>query len=159
MNKTYLLLGSNIGESKMLLEKACVRINEAIGKVIHSSHLYSTKAWGNTQQPDFLNQVIVVETILTATQTLANALAIEQQMGRTRKIKNEPRIIDIDILLFGREIIHTQDLIIPHPALHLRRFVLVPLNEIAPRLVHPVLKKNIRQLLQACPDKLGVNKI
>ncbi len=122
------------------------------------SAIYQTAAWGNTEQPDFLNQVIIVQTKLTAVQTMQTILQIEKEMGRMRTVKNAPRIIDIDILFFNKEIINTAELTVPHPQLQNRRFVLVPLNELSPNFKHPVLKKNIHQLFIHCHDKLNVKK-
>ena len=158
MNKTYLLLGSNIGNSKVSVAKATTQIKRQIGVITRQSGLYSTAAWGNTQQPDFLNQVIIVETKLTALQTMHTILAIEKSMGRVRTVKNAPRIIDIDILFFNKEIIDLPDLTVPHPQIQNRRFVLVPLNQLSPNLKHPGLKKTAHQLLMHCPDKLHVKK-
>lgn len=158
MNKTYLLLGSNIGNSKTTLQKAVLQIEKHIGKVIRQSSLYSTAAWGNANQPDFLNQVIIVETKLSALQTIQKILSIEEKMGRVRTVKNAPRIIDIDILFFNKEIISNQELTVPHPQIQNRRFVLAPLNQLSPNLKHPLLNKTIHQLLINCPDKLNVKK-
>ena len=158
MNKLYLLFGSNLGNSKAQLTKARQHIEKLIGPVTRQSSLYATAAWGNTKQPDFLNQVIIVETELTAIQTMQTILKIEKKMGRIRTIKNAPRIIDIDILFFNKEIIDQKDLIIPHPQIQNRRFVLVPLNQLSPNLKHPVLKKTVHQLLIHCPDNLNVKK-
>ena len=158
MNNIYLLLGSNIGNSKATLSKAILQIEKRIGSVIRQSGLYSTGAWGNTQQPDFLNQVIIVETKLTALQTMHTILAIEKSMGRVRTVKNAPRIIDIDILFFNKEIIDLPDLTVPHPQMQNRRFVLIPLNQLSPNPKHPGLKKTVHQLLMHCPDKLHVKK-
>lgn len=158
MNKTYLLLGSNLGNSKTRLSKAIINIEKKIGNVTRQSDLYSTAAWGNNNQPDFLNQVIIVETSLTAIQTMQTILQIEKKMGRLRTLKNAPRIIDIDILFFNKEIIQQDQLIVPHPQLQNRRFVLVPLNQLSPNFRHPVLKSTIHQLFIHCPDKLNVKK-
>lgn len=158
MNKLYLLLGSNIGNSKARLSKAILQIEKQIGNVTRQSSLYATAAWGNTKQPDFLNQVIIVETKLSALQTMQTILSIEKKMGRVRTIKNAPRIIDIDILFFNKEIIEREHLTIPHPEIQNRRFVLVPLNQLSPNLKHPVLKKSVHQLLIHCADKLNVKK-
>ena len=158
MNKTYLLLGSNMGNSQKQLSKAIGFIENQIGKVVRKSGLYSTAAWGNTNQPDFLNQVIIVQTGLTAIQTMQTILQIEKKMGRVRTVKNAPRIIDIDILFFNKEIIDQEELTVPHPQLQNRRFVLVPLNQLSPNFMHPVLKKTIHQLFIHCPDKLNVKK-
>ena len=158
MNKAYLLLGSNLGNSKQQLSKAVSLIEKEIGQSARQSGLYVTAAWGNTNQPDFLNQVIIVETELTANDTMQAILSIEKKMGRLRTVKNAPRIIDIDILLFNKEIIESTALGIPHPQLQNRRFVLIPLNELSPNLIHPILKKTIHQLLRVCPDNLAVKK-
>lgn len=159
MNNTYLLLGSNMGNSAELLSNAIKQIENKIGPLLLSSNLYATAAWGNRSQPDFLNQVIKIATHLAAAETLAIILSIEKNMGRIRTTKNAPRIIDIDILFFNNEIINQSDLIVPHPEIQNRRFVLTPLQEIAPQMIHPVLNKTIEQLLSQCPDQLAVKKI
>jgi 2-amino-4-hydroxy-6-hydroxymethyldihydropteridine diphosphokinase len=158
MNKTYLLLGSNMGNSRLQLLKAIKNINQQIGKVTRQSNLYATAAWGNTNQPNFLNQVIVVETKLSAAATIDTILTIEEKMGRIRTTKNAPRIIDIDILFFNKEIIGEKKLTVPHPQIQNRRFVLIPLNELSPGFKHPVSHKTIHQLLQDCTDVLDVKK-
>ncbi len=159
MNKTYLLLGSNIGNTRRQLTHAKKLIEKNIGTILRQSSLYSTAAWGNTHQPDFLNQVIITETSLGPGETMKAILAIEKQMGRVRSKKNDPRIIDIDILFFNKDIIALPELTLPHPQLTNRRFVLVPLNELSPNLIHPVYNKTIHQLLRICTDTLAVNKI
>lgn len=158
MNKTYLLLGSNMGNSKAQLVTAIKHIANTVGKPLRQSGLYATAAWGNTNQPNFLNQVIIVETKLTAAETLQSILAIEKSMGRIRTVKNAPRIIDIDILFFNKEIIDQPGLIVPHPEIQNRRFVLVPVNELSPQLNHPAFNKTIHQLLADCLDHLDVKK-
>lgn len=158
MNTIYLLLGSNMGNSKTQLSNAVRYIAKQIGTVKRRSHLYTTAAWGNTRQPDFLNQVVVVESPLTPQQTMQRILTIEEKMGRLRTIKNAPRIIDIDILFFNKEIIEQEQLIIPHPEIQNRRFVLIPLNQLSPNLKHPKLKTTVHQLLLHCTDTLNVKK-
>ena len=158
MNKVYLLLGSNQQNPQKQLLLAQKNIAKNIGGIKRKSFIYQTAAWGNTKQPDFLNQVIVVETKLTAAQTMQTILAIEKKMGRVRTKKNAPRIIDIDILFFNKEIIHTKDLDIPHPRLQERNFVLIPLNQLSPNLKHPVLNKTINELLKTSADTLTVKK-
>jgi 2-amino-4-hydroxy-6-hydroxymethyldihydropteridine diphosphokinase len=158
MNIVYLLLGSNIGNSKASLTKAITQIEKQLGLLTRRSGLYSTAAWGNIKQPDFLNQVVIVETKLTASQTMQTILEIEKKMGRVRTVKNAPRIIDIDLLFFNKEIIDLPDLTVPHPQIQNRRFVLVPLNQLSPNLKHPVLKKTIHELLIHCQDTLNVKK-
>jgi 2-amino-4-hydroxy-6-hydroxymethyldihydropteridine diphosphokinase len=158
MIKTYLLLGSNMGNSQQKILQAIKFIEKKIGTVIRQSKLYQTAAWGKTNQPDFLNQVIIVETNLTAEKLMQSILSIEEKLGRIRTVKNAARTIDIDILFFKKEIIRQKDLIVPHPEIQNRRFVLIPLNELSPNLKHPVLQKNIHQLLNSCTDKLNVKK-
>lgn len=159
MKKVYLLLGSNQQNPTEQLNKAVASIGKQIGQIQRQSSIYETAAWGNTVQPNFLNQIVIVNTLLNPTQVLQTILSIEKKMGRIRTIKNAPRIIDIDIIFFNKEIIQQDDLIIPHPLLQQRRFVLTPLNELSPNLKHPVLKKTIHQLLRICTDKLEVTKI
>jgi 2-amino-4-hydroxy-6-hydroxymethyldihydropteridine diphosphokinase len=146
----------NSHEQIMLAQK---NIIADIGQVIASSSLYSTAAWGNTEQADFLNQVLMVETNLTASKLLQSVLNIEKRMGRVRTIKNAPRIIDIDILFFNNDIVKLKNLSIPHPEIQNRRFVLTPLAELTPNFVHPSLNKTINQLLITCKDALNVQKI
>ena len=159
MNKVYLLLGGNLGKKKKNINAAIHLIKKSIGKVSRFSSLYQTAAWGNITQPDFLNQVIIIHTNLTAANCLAACLLIEESLGRKRSFKNVPRTIDIDILFYNKAKMNQELLTIPHPALHLRRFVLVPLNELSPNFKHPVLQKSIHQLLLQCKDELNVNKI
>jgi len=159
MAVAYLLLGSNIGESKEHLQNAKNNIQDCVGEIEVQSSIYTTAAWGNKDQADFLNQVIKINTTLSPFDTLEKILNIEQKMGRIRTEKNAARIIDIDILFFSNEIINTDNLIIPHPHIQVRKFVLVPLNEIAPTFIHPVLEKTINELLLQCEDNLTVNKI
>ena len=158
MNKAYLLLGSNMGNSRRQLMIAIKNITRQVGHIIRKSKLYATAAWGNIDQPDFLNQVIIVETKLTALQTIDIILDIEKKMGRVRTKKNAPRIIDIDILFFNKEIIAEKNLNVPHPQIENRRFVLIPLNELSPNFKHPVTHKTIHQLLNDCADTLDVKK-
>jgi 2-amino-4-hydroxy-6-hydroxymethyldihydropteridine diphosphokinase len=159
MNKTYLLLGSNMGNSRRQLASAIKHIEKKIGKVKRQSSLYVTAAWGNTRQPDFLNQVVVAATTLTPQQTMQTILAIEKEMGRIRTQKNAPRMIDIDILFFNKALIEEKNLCVPHPQIAHRRFVLVPLNELSPNFKHPVFQQTIHHLLQNCADPLKVKKI
>ena len=159
MRTAYLLIGGNIGNRKENLSKAISLINEQCGSLTRSSSIYETEAWGITDQPSFLNQALEISTSLTARQLMRKVLKIEEEMGRVRKEKLGPRIIDIDILLFENEIHDLRFLKIPHPEMQNRRFVLVPLAEINSTLQHPVLKKTIAELLEECPDNLEVKKI
>ena len=158
MNKVFLLTGGNLEDRMQNLQKAGSLIEEYVGQILRKSSVYETAAWGNTAQPSFLNQVIEISTLLPAEKVLSTLLEIEQKLGRIRLEKMGPRMIDIDILYFNHSIFFSTNLIIPHPQLHNRRFVLVPLAEIAPEFVHPILEKNSQQLLQACDDLLEVKK-
>jgi len=158
MRTAHLLIGGNLGNRKENLSKAVSLINEQCGSLTGSSSIYETEAWGNTDQPSFLNQALEISTSLNARQLMRKVLKIEEEMGRVRKEKLGPRIIDIDILLFENEIHDLRFLKIPHPEMQNRRFVLVPLAEINSTLQHPVLKKTIAELLEECPDLLDVKK-
>jgi 2-amino-4-hydroxy-6-hydroxymethyldihydropteridine diphosphokinase len=159
MNKLYLLLGSNMGNSRQQLVAAQKHLSKKLGTIQRQSGLYQTAAWGNTNQPDFLNQVIILQTEYDATTCMEYILEIEYSMGRIRTKKNAPRIIDIDILYFNKEIINLKNLVIPHPAIQDRRFVLIPLNSLSPNFIHPVSGKTNHTLLLECTDRLDVKKI
>lgn len=159
MNRTYLLIGGNVGDRHKNLERARQLIEEKAGKLLNQSSIYETEAWGKQDQPAFLNQVLEVETSLEPQALLQAILQAELDMGRSRDERYGPRTIDIDILLFNDLSLETQELTIPHSQLHLRRFALVPLAEIAAAEIHPLLKKSIDELLLDCPDKLGVKKL
>lgn len=156
MPKVYLLLGGNLGDRILYLQQARESINRQVGTLTRSSNVYETAAWGKTDQPNFLNQVLEVQTELTPEEVLQRINGIEQELGRVRHEHWGARVIDIDILFYNSLVLQTQRLTIPHPQLHLRRFTLLPLAELAPELVHPVLGKSILQLLQECPDELEV---
>jgi len=158
MNKAYLLIGGNLGNRERNLSTAREFIEQYCGPVIKASSLYETAAWGKIDQPSFLNQAIEIETRLGAEQLMKQVLEIEELMGRVRKEKYGPRIIDIDILLFNKEQFDLPFLKIPHPEMQNRRFALTPLAEIAADLQHPVFKKSISRLLKECTDKLGVTE-
>ena len=157
-NLVYLSLGSNVGDRAANLNSAIDRIC-AFGKVVAVSSFYETEPVEFTAQAWFLNCAVALDTETTPRQLLDAILEIEQQMGRRRTQKKGPRIIDIDILLFGNLIVDHSGLTIPHPAMHERRFVLEPLAEIAPNAQHPVLKRTIRQLRDALPPGQAVRKI
>ena len=159
MNTVYLLTGSNLGNRHKQLSEAMFGISKRCGEIIDSSAVYETAAWGKADQRDFLNQAIMIYSRLGPAALLKELLAIEKLMGRERDHKYGPRVIDIDILFFNHQIISEPGLSIPHPRLQDRRFVLEPLNEIAPALIHPVFYKPVRQLLAECADTLAVKKI
>lgn len=152
----YLCLGSNMGDRAANLRTASALISKQLGKAAKQSHLYETEPWGNTAQEAFLNQVIMINTVLDPRGLLEGITKIEKEMGRTKTEKWGPRIIDIDVLFYGKRIIRDKGLEIPHPELHKRAFVLVPLMEIAPELEHPVLKQPIDALYMACDDQSEV---
>ena len=143
----YLLLGSNLGNKKEILNKAIELLVEKIGIIISQSKDYETKPWGVTDQPDFLNLAIAIHTKLTPLEILEQTQSIENQLGRIRKEKWGARLIDIDIMFYGNEIIDETNLKIPHPLMQERDFALIPLAEIAPDFVHPVLRKTISELV------------
>ena len=159
MHITYLLLGSNLGNSKSYIAAALSEIEAKLGRIVKSSSLYQTASWGKHDQPDFLNQVIELKTMLSPQDLLSGILSIEADMGRKRVEKWGSRIIDIDILLYEDQIINEPDLSIPHPYLAFRRFCLMPLCEIAPEFMHPLLGKNIQELLLELSDDLLVKKL
>jgi len=158
MNKVYLLTGGNVGNRQQYLQQSANLIDARCGKIISRSSIYETAPWGKTDQAAFLNQALEVSTKLTAEKLLDELLAIEQAAGRKRAEKYGPRTIDIDMLFFNDDVLSTPVLTVPHPQLAFRRFVLEPMNELAPLYMHPVLKKTIAQLLDECPDKLPVKK-
>ena len=153
----FLLLGANLGEREATLKHAVQLISERIESVTSQSKLYETAPWGVIDQPVFINQVIQIQTELSPKKVLEQTLKIEKQLGRERRLRWGARVIDIDILYYADFILEDSDLHLPHPRLHERRFTLVPLVEIAPDFVHPVLKKTNRELLEKCTDEGIVN--
>ena len=153
MKKVYLGLGSNMGDRPELLRGAGRMLGESAGRIIEASPLYATEPVGFDGGGDFLNMVVCIETDLSPSGLMGRILMIESKLGRIRcETRFSSRTIDIDILLYGSEIIDKESVTIPHPQMHLRKFVLIPLNELAPDLVHPVLCKTIKELLDSCPD-------
>ncbi len=153
----YLSLGSNVGDRETNLRAAIEKLAD-LGEIVAVSSLYETEPVDFTAQPWFLNCALAMRTHLMPKLFLAKMLAIEQQMGRRRLQPKGPRTIDVDILLFGNSVISTPQLDVPHPAMHLRRFVLEPLAEIAPDLRHPVFKRTVREMLQSLPSNVGQAK-
>ncbi len=153
----YIGIGSNRGDKKAHCLDAIESLGGA-GRVVRRSSLYATEPVGFRDQEDFINAVAAVETLLSPQQLLASCTAIEDRMGRTRTLRWGPRTIDLDILLYGSETVNLPGLVIPHPLLAMRRFVLAPLAEIAPDAVHPVLNKSMLQLLRELKDPARVVK-
>jgi 2-amino-4-hydroxy-6-hydroxymethyldihydropteridine diphosphokinase len=159
MNTAFLITGGNMGDRRANLQTAAELISERIGTIEISSKIYETEAWGFRDQPAFYNQVHRIETSFSARKVLDSILKIEEEMGRIRTTKNAARIIDIDILFFNDEIVNEQNLVIPHPRIAERRFVLLPLNEIAPQMIHPVSQKTMSELLSLTSDELKVKAL
>ncbi len=148
----YIALGSNLGDRKDNLQKAMEAISE-FAQIEQKSTIIETEPEGYKEQNFFLNMVITIQTNLTASELIEKLQEVEKKMGRVRKIKNGPRTIDLDILFYNKEAIKTPNLEIPHPRMHKRAFVLNPMNELAPELIHPILKKSINTL----KNELGKN--
>lgn len=142
----YLALGTNLGDRPANLQAAITAFSPEL-KVLAESKVYETPPWGYEDQPAFLNMAIQAETKLDARALLQHLKQVEVQLGRQQSFRWGPRLIDIDILFYDDLIVNDASLVIPHPRLHERAFVLVPLADLAPDLVHPVLKKPIRELL------------
>lgn len=159
INKTYLIIGTNLGNRLENLAIAKNLIEKNIGSIVKASSIYETEPWGVARQSNYYNQVIYVYTPLSAATLLAQIHSIEKSMGRVRTKKYEARIIDIDILFFNHEQYSTDELIIPHSRIPERKFVLIPLKEIAASFIHPVLQQSVSTLLQQSNDPLQVNKV
>lgn len=158
MNNVYLLIGGNVGDRRENLQQAIIALNQTCGEIVRQSAIYETAAWGKTDQQAFLNQALLLVTRFTAPELLQHTLEAENLLGRVRQERYGPRIIDIDILFFNNDIVREPALTIPHPEVQNRRFALVPLHELAPGLVHPVLQKTIHELLEECKDELEVKE-
>lgn len=147
--KAYLGLGANIGERHENLKRAIQLLNDGPDvEVTKESSIYETAPYGKTDQPDFLNMVLEVETNLEPIELLEFCLSVENELGRVREEVWGPRIIDIDVLMYEDLEIDIDNLIVPHEEMHLRKFVLEPLNEIAPNAVHPTFNKTVKELLE-----------
>ena len=159
MKGKYLLLGSNLGNKKINLSTARDHISKSVGAILRTSSLYKSEAWGITEQPSFLNQVLQIETILNPQQLLKEILNIELKMSRIRNGKWKERIIDIDILYYDDIVIEETSLTVPHPEIPNRKFTLIPLCEIAPEEIHPILNISNTEILKNTADILKVEKI
>jgi len=160
MKSVFLGIGSNLGNRENNMQQAVEHISKRVGEVCMTSTIYETEPWGFQSDFAFLNMVIVVETHMSPKELLSEILYIESSLGRIRnKVHYSSRIIDIDILLYDDVVLSEPDLTIPHPLLHERKFVLIPLCEISSELVHPVLKKTFRELLEECGDTSNVTPL
>lgn len=151
----FVLLGSNLGDRELLVNQACKMIGERCGEIVAKSRLYESEPWGFQSEHWFLNQVVKIETSLSPDALMRTLLQIENELGRDRSVQHKgyvSRPMDLDILYFGQQIIDTQLVIVPHPRLYQRRFTLLPLCDVAPDFVHPIMKKNNLQLLDECRD-------
>lgn len=150
MTQAVIACGSNMNDPRLQLKKAERKIAGAPGvKLLAVSGLYDTKPVGMVEQPDFLNGAFLVETRLTAEELLAVLIRIELEQGRVRTVPQGPRTLDLDLIFFGDEVRDMPDLTLPHPRVHLREFVLRPMNDIVPDWVHPSLKKTVKELLNS----------
>lgn len=154
----FLLLGTNLGDKISNLQSAVELLQQADVDIIKSSSVYTSEPWGVQEQPSFLNAVLEVTPKQTVYDLLPLCLKVEKKMGRKRIIKWGERIIDIDILYHGKQVINTRNLTVPHPGIPDRRFTLIPLAELSPQFIHPVIMKNQTELLNACADPLLCHK-
>lgn len=155
---TILSLGSNIGDKFNFLTLSKSLIYHKIGQILLSSNIYETEPWGVENQDSYLNQVISVQTDRTPNELLKDIHSIEKELGRIRNVHYGARTIDIDILYYGERIINAKRLKIPHPHIQKRRFILVPLSEVSPEMLHPLLKKTNQELLDVVKDNGKVTK-
>jgi 2-amino-4-hydroxy-6-hydroxymethyldihydropteridine diphosphokinase len=151
-----LLLGGNLGEREALLEQAKVQLINYLGDVVLSSSIYETEAWGGISTKDYLNQVLVFNALVSPNELLEIVLGIEELLGRERIHVWGDRTMDIDILYYADQSVDQMDLVIPHPRIKERKFVLIPLVEVLPTFIHPVYKKNHHELLANCDDSCDV---
>jgi 2-amino-4-hydroxy-6-hydroxymethyldihydropteridine diphosphokinase len=160
MIKLYLLLGGNLGNKQQVFADARTRLEKQVGFISAQSAIYETEPWGFESEDLFWNQALKLKTDLSPEDVLAQTQLIEKELGRIRKEKQyDSRVIDIDILFFGDQVIKTGNLTVPHPRIQERKFALVPLCEIAGDFIHPLFQKSILELLDECPDHLKVKRI
>ena len=154
------MLGGNLGDKQQIFAETERLIELSLGQITKKSHVYETEPWGFESDELFWNQALIVETAFSETECLKRIHGIEKKIGRIRNTRQySSRIIDIDILFYGNRVVNTEELVIPHLRMSDRKFVLVPLVELAPNKVHPVFSKTVKQLLIECPDQLGVSMV
>lgn len=159
MKQISILLGGNIGDTVSIFENCCLILNKDVGTIVSRSSVYKSPSWGFDSDP-FFNQALLLNTQLEADELIVKVLSIEKSLGRLRSSQAyTARVIDIDLIFFGNEIISKQELQIPHPRYHLRKFALVPLHDIIPDFIDPVFGMSIRELLNNCPDQAASVKI
>jgi len=158
MNVAYLCLGGNLGERESSIDAAISKIKQEVGEVSAVSKIYETEAWGVTNQNAYLNQCVELKTELDPEALISALLKIEHDLGRERNLYHtyEPRTIDIDVLFYNNLVLEFNHLTVPHPRLHLRKFVLIPLNDVASTFMHPVFQKTVNNLLVECSDTSDV---
>jgi 2-amino-4-hydroxy-6-hydroxymethyldihydropteridine diphosphokinase len=160
MIKLYLLLGGNLGNKQQVFAEARIQLEKHVGPISAQSAIYETEPWGFESEDLFWNQALELKTTLSPEEVLKQTQLIELELGRIRKEKQyDSRIIDIDILFFGDQIIKYSNLTVPHPRIQERKFALVPLFEIAADFIHPIFRKSVHELLEECPDLLKVSPI
>lgn len=147
MNRAYIAFGSNLGNKTEIIDRAFIFIENNDMKITKKSEMYETEPYGYADQPNFINGAIEVHTHLNCREVLKRLLSIEAELGRVRQFKWGPRVIDLDIIFFNDEVYDEEDLIVPHPDMHNRNFVLKPLNDICPDYLHPILNKTVAELL------------
>lgn len=157
MEKLVLIIGGNLGDRLAFIQKATFLLNRVFGNPFAFSSIYETEAWGGVSSGNFLNQVLVYETNEKPEFILKSIWGIEDQLGRQRKVKWGDRNMDIDILYYGSNLVKKENLTIPHPLIQERRFVLVPLHDVLPEFVHPILLKSHSKLLYLCKDQSKVS--
>lgn len=159
LHTVSLLFGSNLGDRNLHIQQAMKSLQDELGKAEKTSSFYETEPWGVSDQPYYLNAAMIIRTGHSPQQLLPLLKGIETEEGRTDQKKYASRTLDIDILFYDDLVLNSKELIIPHPKMQLRKFALVPLNEIAGDLVHPVFNKSIADLLKECEDNLRVAKL
>jgi 2-amino-4-hydroxy-6-hydroxymethyldihydropteridine diphosphokinase len=155
--KAIIMSGSNLGNREQNLLLANRKIEKTTGTIITTSAVYKSEPWNMNGEPEFLNQALLIETELSAREVMKTLLDIENELGRVRGLASGSRTLDLDLIFYSDGVIQEPDLVVPHPRMHLRRFNLLPINEIAPNWIHPLLHLEIHQLLDKCSDPLTVS--